>query len=255
MRIHFQLILNSVTPPQPQQRERGRASPTQRCDAGTRGPERFCAPPSGGGHCRPRGVLRPAPCALFQLRAPGGCCASVRRSLAVPGPRHAWLRSADQTPRAEAGSGSTGPAGHPQVVVARARVCSPNECPRTPPSALRALTHLHFGTDRLQGLGLLGWTRLSRYRTQPGIWAVRLVWLRPAAEGKLGPRAGTPGGSLLYLNVCPLLPHPAYDVTFLSSALRIPYPTQRAHRILTLILNVVRHVWGPVTASRRPGLR
>lgn len=137
MRIHFQLILNSVTPPQPQRRERGRASPTQRCDAGTRGPERFCAPPSGGGHCRPRGVLRPAPCALFQLRAPGGCCASVRRSLAVPGPRHAWLRSADQTPRAEAGSGSTGPAGHPQVVVARARVCSPNECPRTPHPALR----------------------------------------------------------------------------------------------------------------------
>lgn len=33
MRIHFELILNSVTPGQPQRRGRGRTSPTQRCGA------------------------------------------------------------------------------------------------------------------------------------------------------------------------------------------------------------------------------
>lgn len=133
MRIHFELILNSVTPSQPQQRERGRTSPTQRCGVGTRGPERFCAAPSGGGHCRPRGVLRPAPSSSFAR--PGAAALRTR------------LRARKQDP---------GPPGLPdtsQVVVARARVRFPNGRPPRP--ALRALTL----------------TSPLRHRKAPGTWS------------------------------------------------------------------------------------
>lgn len=240
MRINFELILNSVTSSQPQQRERGRASPTQRCGAGPRGPERFCAPPSGGGHCRPRGVLRPVPSSSSArpgAAAPRCVALAQAAALATPGPgARTGLRARKQD------RGPRGLPNTPQVVVEQAQVRSPNGCPRAAPCA-RSHLHLHLSTKRLQGLGLPGWTWLSQHWTLPGIWALRFVRLRRAAEGKHGLRAGTPGGSLLHLNVCPLLPHPAHVVTFLSSALQIPHPTQRARRILTLNPNVVRRVW------------
>lgn len=201
---------------------------------------------------------RAASCALCPLPAPRArsllsfdACVALAQApaLATPGLGTRTRLRARKQDRGPPGLPNT-----PQVVVERAQVRFPNGYPRAPPCA-RSHLHLHLGTERLQGLGLPGWTWLSQHWTLPGIWALRLVWLQRAAERKLGPRAGTPGGSLLHLNVCPLLPplRPRCHLPLLCPADSTPHPARSPNSDFKPKCG--QACLGQVTASRRSGLR
>lgn len=163
MGIHFELILNSLTPRQPQRRGRGRTSPTQRC---------------GARDLRPGAVLCPAVRrgALQTARRAAPASTSGRPGAAAPwcGPLAPAPAAATPGPGVQSSlrarkqdRGPRGLSGHRPGGRARTEVSSAYGCPRAPPCAH---LHLHLGTERLRGPGLPGWIWLSWHRAPPGIW-------------------------------------------------------------------------------------
>lgn len=179
-------MVNFVTLGQPPQGRRGVRLGTRPC-----GRQRSSAGPAGWGHCRPRAALRLPP-------APG-----------ARGPPHpgAQLSPPPRPPLSPGPQALTNlPAG-----MQRTPIRAPDNLPRP------ARSHLRLGILKFQGPRLPGWTPQARHRPHWGSGNLDSTGSDQTEEGKpTPPRAETPGGSPVHLNVGPLLPHPAQAVAFLS---------------------------------------
>lgn len=176
-----------------------------------------CATPASS-YGRP-GAAAPSCAALAPTSAP-----------ARPGPP-----AQTNLPAADANEVDGGPQGHPLA-----------------PCRTRTHSHLHLRTESLRGPRLPGWTRAvpARVRRRSGD-------LDPTGSGRAEKEENRSesGGRIPGAFECRAAASPPRPRCHFPSALRIPHPTQSAHRILTLNPNVVGRVWGQAPASRRSGPR